>query len=260
MARLDNQVAIITGAGRGIGRAIALHYAREGAHVVVAEVEEESGKKVVEEASKLGSKATFIACDLNKLTDIQALMDSTRAHYGSIDILVNNAAVTRTLDFFDVSEADWDWIQNVNTKGLFFCMHHAAKVMKEQGGGKIVNISSGGGKGYPLTSNISYAGSKGAVIAMTRIAAHALGPSNINVNSICPGATQTELFHKVIAGKAEVLGKTREEILSLLESDIPIRRSNLPEDIADLAVFLASSASRNVTGQSWNVDGGLVFD
>ena len=260
MKRLDQQVAIVTGAGRGIGKAIASHYAREGAKVVIAELDESLGEKLAQELTSTGAEALFIKTDISQVGDIEALTAATKKHFGRIDILVNNAAVTKSLDFFEVSEANWDWIHSVSSRGLFFCMQSVARVMKEQGHGRIVNIASIAGKGYPSTSNIAYAGAKGAVIAMTRIAASSLAADNINVNAICPGVTRTELYYEVVKGKIKTLGKSEAEIIELFDGTIPIKRSNEPEDIADLAVFLASKEARNVTGQSWNVDGGLVCD
>lgn len=260
MKRLNQQVAIVTGAGRGIGKAVASHYAREGAKVVVAELDEQRGEQLVQALTSTGVEALFVKTDINQIADIEALTNTAKEHFGSIDILVNNAAVTRSLDFFEVSEADWDWIHGVSSRGLFFCMQSVARVMKEQGHGRIVNIASIAGKGYPSTSNIAYAGAKGAVIAMTRIAASTLAADNINVNAICPGVTRTELYYEVVKGKMHTLGKSEAEIIELFDGTIPIKRSNEPEDIADLAIFLASSEARNITGQSWNVDGGLVYD
>jgi len=260
MKRLDQQVAIVTGAGRGIGKAVASHYAREGAKVVIAELDQNLGQKLAEELRNTGAEALFVKTDISKVADIEALTAATVKHFGSIDILVNNAAVTKSLGFFEVSEADWDWIHGVSSRGLFFCMQSVAGVMKEQGHGRIVNIASIAGKGYPSTSNIAYAGAKGAVIAMTRIAASTLAADNINVNAICPGVTRTELYYEVVKGKIKTLGKSEAEIIDMFDGTIPIKRSNEPEDIADLAVFLASNEARNVTGQSWNVDGGLVCD
>jgi NAD(P)-dependent dehydrogenase (short-subunit alcohol dehydrogenase family) len=132
--------------------------------------------------------------------------------------------------------------------------------MRAGDGGRIVNIASIAGKGYPATSNIAYAGSKGAVIAMTRIAAHALGRYGINVNAICPGVTRTDLYYQVVRERAEASGRLESEIIAAMDASIPAGRSNEPEDIAALAVFLASEEARNVTGQSWNVDGGLTWD
>ena len=260
MKRLDQQVAIVTGAGRGIGKAIACHYAREGAKVVIAELDSTLGEKLAQELASTGADVLFVKTDISLLADIEALTATTKKHFGSIDILVNNAAVTKSLGFFEVGEADWDWIHSVTSKGLFFCMQSIAGVMKEQGHGRIVNIASIAGKGYPSTSNIAYAGAKGAVIAMTRIAASSLAADNINVNAICPGVTRTELYYEVVKGKIKTLGKSEAEIIDMFDGTIPIKRSNEPEDIADLAVFLASNEARNVTGQSWNVDGGLVCD
>ena len=260
MKRLDRQVAIVTGAGRGIGKAIACHYAREGAKVVIAELDSTLGEKLAQELASTGADVLFVKADISQLADIEALTATTKKHFGRIDILVNNAAVTKSLGFFEVGESDWDWIHSVSSRGLFFCMQSIARVMKEQGHGRIVNIASIAGKGYPSTSNIAYAGAKGAVIAMTRIAASSLAADNINVNAICPGVTRTELYYEVVKGKIKTLGKSEAEIIDMFDGTIPIKRSNEPEDIADLAVFLASKEARNVTGQSWNVDGGLVCD
>ena len=159
-----------------------------------------------------------------------------------------------------MTEADWDRINRVNNKGLFFCMQAVARVMREQRSGKIVNIASIAGKGYRGTSNIAYAGTKGSVIAMTRIAASQLARYDINVNAICPGATRTDLFQQIMGELMERQGISEEDARKRLDVSIPLRRSNEPEDIANLAVWLASDQARNVTGQSWNVDGGLVWD
>ncbi|OUS13284.1 hypothetical protein A9Q89_03435 [Gammaproteobacteria bacterium 53_120_T64] len=260
MKRLDQQVAIVTGAGRGIGKAIASHYAREGAKVVIAELDKSLGESLARELNNTAAEALFVKTDIRQFADIADLCTKTQQHFGSIDILVNNAATTKSLDFFDITEADWEWIYSVGAKGLFFCMQRVGAVMKAQGHGRIINIASIAGKGYPATSNIAYAGAKGAVIAMTRIAASTLAADNINVNAICPGVTRTELYYEVVKGKIKTLGKSEAEIIELFDGSIPIKRSNEPEDIADLAVFLASKEARNVTGQSWNVDGGLVCD
>jgi NAD(P)-dependent dehydrogenase (short-subunit alcohol dehydrogenase family) len=159
-----------------------------------------------------------------------------------------------------VTETDWDWMYSVNARGLFFCMQRAAREMVNQRAGKIVNIASIAGKGYPGTSNIAYAGTKGAVIAMTRIGASQLARYNVNVNAICPGVTRTNLFETAIGETVAKRGMTREEVLKRIEATIPLRRSNAPADIANTALFLASEEASNVTGQSFNVDGGLMWD
>ncbi|MEZ5263996.1 MAG: SDR family oxidoreductase [Acidimicrobiales bacterium] len=189
------------------------------------------------------------------------MVEAVVASHGRLDVVVNNAGVTKSLGFFDVGEADWDRIYSVNAKGLFFVMQAAAKAMRDGGGGgRIVNIASIAGKGYRGTSNVAYAGTKGAVIAMTRIAASQLARFGINVNAICPGVTRTALFDQVIDELVERLGGTRDEAEARAVRSIPLRRANEPADIAALAVYLASEPARNVTGQSWNVDGGLHWD
>ncbi len=158
----------------------------------------------------------------------------------------------------DLTEDDWDRIHNVNARGVFFCLQGAARVMIEQGGGRIINIASVAGRGYINTSNAAYAASKGAVISLTKTAAQQLGPHNINVNAICPGVTNTPMGDAIAIVKAKEQGVSVEEARRGALETIPIRRANEPEDIAALAVFLASPGARNITAQSYNVDGGLV--
>ena len=160
----------------------------------------------------------------------------------------------------DVKEADWDRIHRVNAKGAFFCMQRVAEAIIKQGeGGRIINIASIAGKGYSGTSNAAYAASKGAVLAMTYIAAHQLGSHDINVNAICPGSTITAMADATLAGRAQHFGIPESELREQRTERIPIGRANDPEDIAAMAVFLAGPGARNITGQSFNVDGGLVM-
>jgi NAD(P)-dependent dehydrogenase (short-subunit alcohol dehydrogenase family) len=182
----------------------------------------------------------------------------TVAELGRLDIIVNNAGVTRAAPIMDLTEADWDRIHRVNAKGVFFCLQRAAREMMKTGGGRIINIASIAGRGHPAASNAAYAASKGAVIALTGKASFELGPHNITVNSICPGFTRTELSARNSTARAAQRGISVEELQAEQEAAIPIRRANTPEDIAAMAVFLASPGARNITGQSYNVDGGLV--
>jgi NAD(P)-dependent dehydrogenase (short-subunit alcohol dehydrogenase family) len=198
--------------------------------------------------------------DMSSVADINALVDKTIATFGRVDILINNAGVTKSLGFFDVTEADWDWMYSINARVLFFCMQRVAREMMKQNSGKIINIASIAGKGFRGTSNIAYAGTKGAVIAMTRIAASQLARYNINVNAICPGATRTHLYETIQQEMLAKRGISAEEADRRMEASIPLGRANSPDEIANMACFLASDESNNITGQSINVDGGLVWD
>jgi NAD(P)-dependent dehydrogenase (short-subunit alcohol dehydrogenase family) len=252
------RVAIVTGVGAGMGRAIAAAYAEAGAVVVGADIDPEAGRATME---AIGAPSSFLTADVADVAQCEGLVDEVVATHGRLDVVVNNAGVTQSLGFFDVTPDAWDRIYGVNARGLFFLMQAAARAMRDLGnGGRIVNIASIAGKGYRGTSNVAYAGTKGAVIAMTRISASQLARYNINVNAICPGVTRTALYDQVIDELIERLGGTREEAEARAVRSIPLRRANDPEDIAALAVFLASDGARNVTGQSWNVDGGLVWD
>jgi NAD(P)-dependent dehydrogenase (short-subunit alcohol dehydrogenase family) len=252
---LEHRVTIVTGVAAGIGRAVALRSAVEGADVVGVDIDGERGAATMAEAG-----GEFLEGDVGDLGDIEGIVAAVTERHGRVDVLVNNAGVTKSLGFFDVTEADWDRIYRVNAKGLFFCMQAVARTMRDRGQGRIVNIASIAGKGYRGTSNIAYAGTKGAVIAMTRIAASQLARYKINVNAVCPGATRTELFEQVVGEMVERESIGRDRALERLDRSIPLRRSNEPDDIAALVVWLASEQARNVTGQSWNVDGGLVWD
>jgi len=255
--KLENKVAIITGAGRGMGHAMALRFASEGAKVVVAETDRASAEQTFAE---IGERGLMALADISKVAEIDALIERTVASLGRIDVLVNNAGVTKSLGFFDVTEADWDWMNAANSRGLFFCMQRAAREMVKHKSGKIINIASIAGKGFRGTSNIAYAGTKGAVIAMTRIAASQLARHNINVNAICPGATRTHMYQSIMHELVEKRGINEADAQRKMDASIPLGRSNAPDDIANMAAFLASAEADNITGQSFNVDGGLMWD
>jgi NAD(P)-dependent dehydrogenase (short-subunit alcohol dehydrogenase family) len=263
MPILQDQVVLVTGAGAGIGRAIALGMAAEGASVACADIDAEAARRTADAIASNSRRAIAIEADCGDVASIDRMVARTVAEFGRLDVIVNNAGVTRYSYIMDLTEADWDRIHRVNAKGVFFCLQRAAKEIIGQNqvdkrGGRIINIASIAGRGHPGSSNVVYAASKGAVIAMTMMAAHQLGPHNINVNAICPGMTRTELGRRNAVGRAAARGITIAELEAEQEAAIPIRRANMPEDIAAMAVFLASPGARNITGQAYNVDGGLV--
>jgi NAD(P)-dependent dehydrogenase (short-subunit alcohol dehydrogenase family) len=257
MPMLDGKVALVTGAGAGIGRAIALALAKEGATLAAADIDAAAAQNTASDAA--GNKGLAIQADCGDVASIDAMVAHVVQEFGHIDIIVNNAGVTRYSYIMDLTEADWDRIHRVNAKGVFFCLQRAAKEMiGQKSGGRIINIASISGRGYAGASNAAYAASKGAVIALTKMAAQQLGRYDINVNAICPGVTRTELGQRNAVGRAAQRGITVEELQAEQERGIPIGRANTPDDIAAMAVFLASPGARNITGQSYNVDGGLV--
>jgi NAD(P)-dependent dehydrogenase (short-subunit alcohol dehydrogenase family) len=257
---LANQVALVTGAGQGIGKASALALAAAGAHVIAADIAGRKAEETAEAIMSLQRRALPVQADVGDLRDIDRMVRQTLDEFGQIDILLNNAGVTRRADIMELTEEDWDRIHRVNAKGVFFCLQRVAREMIPRRSGRIVNIASIAGKGYEGTSNAAYAASKGAVISLTKTAAQQLGRHNINVNSVCPGVTRTALSEANLHIRAQQEGVTVEEMERRRADVIPLKRANDPEDIAAMVVFLASAGARNITGQCFNVDGGLIPD
>jgi NAD(P)-dependent dehydrogenase (short-subunit alcohol dehydrogenase family) len=260
MGILQDKVTIVTGCGKGIGRAIGLAFAEHGAVVVAVDVDTDSGEAAAEQFRQTSPRSIFRHLDIADPDAIKILIEAVAQGFGTIDVLVNNAGVTRQIDFFDLTPAELDWITSINIRGTFSMMQAAARVMREKSSGRIVNISSIAGKGYKNTSNIGYAASKGAIIAMTRVAAARLGKFGIRVNAVCPGLTSTELMDAWLEGRAADQGIRKEELAKSILAESALQRLNTPSDIAEAVVFLASDASRNITGQSINVDSGMLWD
>jgi 3-oxoacyl-[acyl-carrier protein] reductase len=244
---LENKVAIVTGSGQGIGRAIALTLAGEGADVVISDVVEETGKAVVEEVKALGRKSIFVPCNVAKYEEAKALVDATVAEFGGIDILVNNAGITRDNLAMRMSDEDWDLVLAINLKGPFNCSKAAIRPLMKRKGGRIINIASIAGViGNPGQAN--YSSSKGGLIAMSKTLAKELASRDITVNAVAPGFIRTKM--------TEVLDDKVKEQLSGL---IPMGRLGEAEDIANAVLFLASDLASYVTGQVIQVNGGMAM-
>ncbi|MES2977094.1 MAG: SDR family NAD(P)-dependent oxidoreductase [Pseudomonadota bacterium] len=259
MMSMTGKIALVTGAGAGIGQAIALAFADHGAHVAAADINNASASRTAEKVCERGVRGLAVLADCGDVQSIGRMVARVVDEFGRLDVIVNNAGTSRAALIMDLTEDDWDRTLRLNTKGVFFCLQTAAREMIRHGeGGRIINIASISGRGWPLASNAIYAASKGAVIALTATAAQQLGPHNITVNSICPGVTITDLVTRVYEGRVDSTGKSVDEQLAMAEKAIPLGRANSTQDIAAMAVFLSSVGGRNITGQCYNVDGGLV--
>jgi len=254
----DRETVLVTGAGSGIGRATAIAMAEAGKDVVCADINLEAAETVAATARQHGVDATALKADVGDVDEIEKMIQAVMESHGRLDVIVNNAGVTRAAYIMDLTEQDWDWMHRVNAKGVFFCLQGAARRMIEQGGGRIINIASIAGRGFAGTSNAAYAASKGAVISLTKTASQQLAQHNITVNAICPGVTRTEIVNGLVASRAKAAGISEDQQLAETVKDVPLGRANDPEDIAAMAVFLSSPGARNITGQCYNVDGGLI--
>ena len=250
--RLRDKVAVVTGAASGIGRASALLFAREGARVVLADIQEAEGRGAVEAIGTAGGQATFVCCDVSRSAEVETLFAATRAAYGRLDVLFANAGVPGfATRLADISETRWRRILDVNLTGVFLCLKHGIPLLAEAGGGSaILTASIGGLAAFP--GSAAYSAAKGGIIALARTAAVEYADRGVRVNAICPGYIDTPLVGRR-------LGATdRAALVAKLATDVPLGRMGTPEDIARLALFLASDESAYVTGLAIPVDGGVV--
>jgi NAD(P)-dependent dehydrogenase (short-subunit alcohol dehydrogenase family) len=256
---LRGQAAIVTGAGRNIGRAIALELAGMGADIVVAELDEATGKRTADEVRKLGRRALALRTDVTRMTDLQAMADRTVAEFGRIDILVNNAGIHRSAHTADVTEDDWDRLLAVNAKGVFFASQAVLRHMVPARRGNIISLASMAGK-IGLKTSLVYGITKAAVISMTKSLALAHATDGIRANCVCPGIVETDMIFQIDREAGEKLfGLKPGEYLKQRVEQIPLGRIETAEDVANLVGFLASSKSSYMTGQAINVTGGLVM-
>jgi NAD(P)-dependent dehydrogenase (short-subunit alcohol dehydrogenase family) len=248
---VSNRVILITGAGQGIGRAYAKAFADAGAIPIVADVNAANGEDVAARIRETGQEALAIQTDVSDQGSVEAAVDEISKKYGRLDVLINNAAIFTSLDrkpFYDISLAEWEQVMQVNVTGSFIAAKAVAPLMIEAGWGRIINISSASvAMGMPHFMH--YVASKAAIVGMTRVMAKELGSSQITVNCIMPGLTKTEV---------ENVGRTQEFMSKVIDSQA-IKRIETPDDLLGTVLFLASTASDFVTGQSLIVDGGIVF-
>jgi len=248
--RLKDKVAIVTGAGRGIGEGIALLFSEEGAKLVVNDVSEADANRTVETIKKMGRQAVAVIGSVTSREVAQQMADTAVKEFGTLDILVNNAGIVRDAMLHKMTDDQWDQVIDVNLKGTFLCTQCAARVMREKGYGKIVNISSDSWRGN--AGQINYAASKAGVIGLTKTTAKELGPKGINVNVISPGMIWTDMMKSMPR-------ETIDRWESLLPMIVPMNRKGEPRDVANLVLFLASDESSYITGQLIHCDGGLIM-
>lgn len=248
---LTGQVAIVTGARRGMGRTHALVLAKAGAKVAVVDISEEDCQKVVDEIKKQGGEALTIKCDVSKKSEVDEMVKKTIKAFSKIDILVNNAGIYQFKPFLDLTEEEWDRTININLKGYFLCSQATAKEMAKKKSGVIVNIASigMGQQGIGFQGLTHYCASKGGIVGLTESLALELAPFGIRVNAVAPGAIDT-----LMMGAAKADPKSLESTLS----KIPLHRFGKPEEVSNLVLFLASDDSSYMTGSTVVVDGGWL--
>ena len=239
--------AIITGSAQGIGKAIAVKLAEKGLNIVVSDIMIDEAKKTAAEIEKMGVKAIAVKTDVSNAEDVKVLIETTKETFGSVDILINNAGITRDSLSMRMSEADWDIVLDVNLKGTFLCAQAASKIMMKQKYGRIVNISSVSGI-LGTAGQANYASSKAGVIALTKALSRELAARNITVNAVAPGFILTEMTDKLP-------DKVKEEYIT----QIPLGRAGTPLDVANVVDFLISPAASYVTGIVISVSGGMVM-
>ena len=257
--RLAGKSAIITGGGRGIGRATALMFAREGADVLVPDLDLAASQETANEIRALGRKAVPLQVDVTQAADIQRMIETALREFGKIDILVNNAGITLVREPLTLTETDWDRTLDLNAKAVFFCAQAVAREMVKRKTGVILNAASISGRvGKPML--IPYCASKFAVIAITQSLAMALAKDGVRVNAVAPGIVDTDMWVSIDREWSALEGKPVGSVKQARVANIPLGRIETPQDVANLYAFLASDEASYITGQTVNVCGGLQLN
>lgn len=243
--RLSNQVAIVTGAGQGMGAAMAKLIAEEGGQVVVSDINQEKASVIADEISETETQALAVRADVSKEEDVQAMIETTIEHYGTISILVNNAGILYPTRVEQITRAEWDRVLEVNLTGTFLCSQAVLKTMKKNRYGRIVNMSSSAGRSVSTLGGAHYTAAKAGVLGLSRALAKEVAPFGITVNAICPGLIDTEM----------VQAECTPERISAYEASFPIPRLGRPDEVAQLMLFLATD-SAYITGASIDINGG----
>jgi 3-hydroxybutyrate dehydrogenase len=254
--KLSGRVGIVTGAASGIGLAIAEGFAREGANITVADLDDEGGNKAVEKIKQLGRDALFVKTNVTKREDCKRLIDETAKKFGMIDILVNNAGLQYVSPITEFPEEKWDLLIGVMITGPFLCTKYALPYMIQQKSGRIINMSSIHGL-IAAKFKSAYVSAKHGVIGLTKVTALEMAEHGITANAICPTFVRTPLVDKQIDDQAKAHGIPREEVIEkVILAEAPMKRMLEPEEVADLAVYLASDSARNITGAAIPIDEG----
>jgi len=257
--KLNGKVSIITGGGKGIGRVIALEFAREGSDVVICGRTDKPLNETAKEIRSFGGKCLPIVTDISKKSDVEAMVNKTIKEFSKIDVLICNASIGGPISpVVDLDEKDWDEVMAINLKGTFLCCQAALKQMIQRKTGRIITISSIGGR-YAYTNRSPYSTSKLAIVALMRVLAAEAGPYNIYVNDICPGVTESERLDWVLKTRAQALGISPEEVAADFKKKSPLLKFVKAEEISKAAVFLASDDSTGITGVSLRVDVGFMI-
>ena len=254
--KLTGKIAIVTGASQGIGRAITLRLAREGASLVIGDIDVEAAEKVAREVRDGGTEALVMKLDVTKAEEVNKVIGEIVEKFGRIDILVNNAGISSMALVVDLKEKDWDANVNVNAKGVFLCSQAVARQMIKQKSGKIINNASLAAKrGAPFLGH--YSASKFAVLGLTYTMALELASYGITVNAVCPGIVETGMIKREWKWEGDLRGMTADQVREEVLSTIPLGRLAQPEDIAAVVAFLVSKDADYMTGQALNINGGM---